>query len=651
MALNTYNVARHHIGLKIKGGATMFGFMLNGGYRKEMQREALTAQDFGGSTDLIGQTPSMGRWTQDDFTGGMGQYQWTKDDAMFADCTNFMPDMQSRRLLSCPPMYQKWAFDPDSQTTWVSDTAKNMLMVGGSIYIAFGHGVLRQQIDSGTQTWAGQDATFMQNDGTQTIRAMEYDAVDNRLVFLVDETSASVKNRIKFLNLDLSNATPADQDGPNTFQTAYGMSLFGRNIIVQCGNQVYLGTIGADITAAITWVSVGRLPGIWRDSIEFGGQVYIISNDGGTVPTFRAHINAYNGDSIVPIASLPHSFMAKCMEEYGGRVYIGGTGTDVNGGEHYAELYELTGSSLRMVRSFSPETRRNYIGGGAWPVAIDALTVHEGLLWFCHKGSRLTAYDQTSDAFYGASEIQSNTDLNFQKLISGRGRVWCWGIDDSDDTKHGIYRIAQPADTIAAWTPSIDTSDFVYEPAVKKRWSEIKILSRYGPVQALYYSLDSGNTWTALTVTNVSTYFPVYWATAPLVSITPTENIRFRIQLDYDTPDSAVTYHRELVAYTVQYAILETGKWAWNLSVNGAVDVETRDAEFNESVTQTQDMSDMDTSFSDWATNKRAMTFKDLDGTEYDTQIVSYTQSKPVIAPNTETGYSESVHMITLLQV
>jgi hypothetical protein len=651
MALNTYDSTKHHIGLKPTASGTNYGFMLNGGYRKEMQREALTAQDFGGSTDLIGQTPSMGRWTQDDFTGGMGQYQWTKDDAMFADCTNFMPDMQSRRLLSCPPMYQKWAFDPDTQTTWVSDQPKAMLMVGGSIYVAFGHGVLRQQIDTGTQTWAGQDATFMQNDGTQTIRAMEYDPVDDRLVFLIDETSASVKNRIKYLNKDLSNPATADQDGPATFRTAYGMALFGRYLIVQCGNQVYRGTISDDVSVAIDWVAIGRLPGVWKDSIEYAGQVYIISNDGGTVPTFRAHISAYNGDSIVPIASLPHSFMAKCMEEYGGRVYIGGTGTDVNGGEHYAELYELTGSSLRMVRSFSPETRRNYIGAGAWPVAIDGMTVHEGLLWFCHKGLRLTAYDQTSDAFYGASEIQSNTDLNFPKLISGRGRIWGFGVDDTSDAGHGVYRIAQPADSISAWTPSIDTSDFVYEPAVKKRWSQIKILSRYGPVQALSYSTNSGNSWTSLSFSNVSTYVPVYWCTADLAAITPTENIRFRIQLDFDTPDSAVTYHRELVAYTVQYAILDSGKWAWNLSINGSHDVEIKTAEFDESITQTQDMSDMDDSFSSWAIDKTPMTFTDLDGTSYTTQIISYTQSKPVIAPVTETNHSESVHMITLLQV
>ena len=48
MALNTYNAAKHHIGLKVQGGATNYGFMLVGGYDKQLQREGIGAQEFGG---------------------------------------------------------------------------------------------------------------------------------------------------------------------------------------------------------------------------------------------------------------------------------------------------------------------------------------------------------------------------------------------------------------------------------------------------------------------------------------------------------------------------------------------------------------------------------------------------------------------------
>ena len=673
MALNTYDAAKHHIGLKIKGGATNYGFMLNGGYRMEMQREAIGAQDFGGSTDLIGQTASAARWTQDDFTGGQGQYSWAKDDAMFAECLNFMPDPQSRRLLSCPPMYLKRSFDPDLEPNFQSNAALNIFVHGAGVFVVFSHGILRWDMGAGTGIWAGDDSGVPGNNGVagftvaqaggaglityigaEYIKAAEYDPSTDRIVVLTSGGSFTKVWNIKYLNPTTMELKTNNFDTGGSNGIGRGLSLFGRNILVQGGQDLWIGTVPEDanaVSAELTWAKVGRLPGYWKDHCEYNGQIYIITNDGGESPTFKARVSAYDGDSIVPVAQIPHSFMAKCITSYGGRIYIGGTGTDVNGGEHYGELYEMTGSSLRLVRTFSPETRRQLLSTGDWPSSIDDMTIHEGLLWFCQKGSRMIAYDQSSDGFFGASEIISNADLNIQRLTSGRGRLWGWGVDDTTDANHGIYRIAQPADSVTGWQPKIITSDFVYEPGVKKRWSEIKVMTRYGPVENIDYSLDSGNTWTALTVTSVSTYTPVYWATAPLVGITPSENIRFRIRLDIDTPNDAVTYVRELVAFTVSYLFLDTGKRAWDLSIIGADIVETMDAEFSEQTTQAQDMSDMDAAFDDWAFNKQPLTYTDVDGTEYDVSMVGYTRSKPLIAPDIESNRSESMHIVKLVQV
>jgi hypothetical protein len=374
-------------------------------------------------------------------------------------------------------------------------------------------------------------------------------------------------------------------------------------------------------------------------------------NDG----SFKSSIYAFDGDTCVPIVSFPFNFYAKCLIEYAGRIFVGGTGTDVNGGEHYAELYEVTGASTRLVRSFSPETRNYFLGGveGEWPQSVDDLTVHEGLLWMGQKGKRVVAYDVTSDSFYGASEIQSNADLNFAKIISGRGRLWAYGVDPSDDTKHGIYRIAQPADGIASWKPTFVSSDFAYEIASLKTWSEIQVMSRYGSVSSIEYSVNSGESWTALSPVNTASG-KVYFSAAPLSAVTPSKIIRFRIKLT-DTGDagSAVTYHRELVAFTVSFSMSSaTQKKAWGITVNGSEMIETRDAEFDEGITQTYVPSEIRSQLWTWANGQSVITLRDLDGSDYQVKIEGFREIMPVIGPNvTGDTESEAQYALTLLEV
>lgn len=647
MAPPTYDATKHHIGLS---DGTNYGFMLAGGYSMELQREGQGGREFGGNTDLIGQTPSLSRWTQEDFTGGAFGYLWGRDDAQFADCTGFMPDMQARNLVSCPPMYLKSAYDTDAQTGFVSDVPKSMLMVGGSIYVVFGHGVLRHQIVAGTNSWkaAGANVTYV---------SAQFDPNDQKIWIACNGAAQPFLER---LGTDLSSPTyDSTYLSPSTLTaySTYGMALWANKIIMQIGRMLYAGVPPIDIAPTvgkeITWTRVGRLPGRWRDHVEYNNMVYILQNDGASSPSFRSYISAYDGDSILPIAVLPHSFMGKTITEYGGRIYIGGTGTDVNGGEHYAELYEMTGTSLRQVRTFSPETRRGLLSSGDWPNTIDDLIVHEGLLWFCQKGKRMAVYDQTSDAFYGAAEIISNTDLNISRLTGGRGRLWGYGIDDTDDTKHGIYRIAQPADSLdGTWYPTLVTSDFAYEPGVKKRWSEIKVMSRYGQVSSIEYSLDAGTTWTGLTESYVTTYAPVYYCTAPLSAITPSEHIRFRIKLT-STGDSggASTYHRELIAYTVTFAMLETGKRVWQFTINNSEYIETLDAVLSEATVQNYDTSDVDDKLTGWATARTPLTFTDVNGDTASVQVTGFRKILPIVGPKPDTTDPEAHYSLTLTEV
>lgn len=632
MAPPTYNSSKHHIGLS---DGTNYGFMVQG-YSMELQREGKGAAEFGGQSDLIGQTPALSRWTQDDFTGGAFGYVWGRDDAMFADCVGFMPDMQGRALISVPPMFQKAAYDPDTQSGFTSDTPRNLFMVGASIYAVFTHGILRYRIDTDATSWksAPTNSTYVM---------AQFDPNDSKIWAVCNSSVVDDRPFIERIKTDLTSPTyDSEYVGPRTTENlnAYGLALWANKIIVQIGRKLWAGVPPAAIdpveAGEITWTAVGRLPGRWRDHVEYNNMVYILQNDGANSPSFRSYISGYDGDAIYPIAVLPHSFMGKCITEYGGRVFIGGTGTDVNGGEHYAELYEMTGTSVRLVRSFSPETRRGLLSSGDWPNTIDDLIVHEGLLWFCQKGKRMACYDITSDAFYGGSEIMSNTDLNFPRLTGGRGRLWAWGVDDSDDTKHGIWRIAQPADTatVAGWKPTLVTSDFAYEPGMKKRWSEIKVMTRYGKVDSLEYSLDAGTTWTALTESYVDTYAPIYYCTASLQAITPSEHIRFRVKLT-STGESgdAITYHRELIAYTVSFHMLDTGKKTWSMTIINAEEVETLDAELSEATVQAQDTTDIDTEIEGWAVNRTPLTLTDIDGDTANVQITSFRKTLPVMGP------------------
>jgi hypothetical protein len=651
LAPPTYNASYHHIGLKERGTATNYGFMLVPPYQMEMQREGGGAPDFGGSMDLMGAPPSMSRWTQDEFIGGAYAWQWGRDDAMFADCTGFIPDEQGRGLLSCPPMFFKHAFDPDTKSNFVSDYPKNnFFMVGNSLYLTFGHGVLRYRIDTDAETWEEAAAN-------STVVFCDYEPVDGKLWQICNSSVADDRPFMRRLNTDLTDpAFDATMIGPTGTEnlSAYGAAIKDKEIVVQIGRKLWAGDPpdrpDPVANGTITWRQIGRVPGRWKDSAPYQGLLYILLNDGEQSPTYHTSLVAYDGDSILPITRFPSSFYGKCMIEYAGRLFVGGTGTDINGSEQYAELYEVTGSSVRKVRTFSPETRRSLLSAGQWPRSIEDLCVHEGLLWMCQRGARMVVYDVTSDGFFGAAEILSNTDFTIQKMCGGRGRLWGYGIDEGADSNHGIYRIAQAGDTVSTWYPTFVTSDFIYEPGLKKRFGDIKIMTRYGPVSTIEYSKDSGENWSSLTVTSSNTN-KVYIATANMAAVTPSECIRFRFKLDSTSPTSALTYHRELIAFTCSFAILDRGLRSWSLTINASEFIERYDAEYDETLTIDQTYTDVANQIEEWATAGTPLTFTDLDGDTRDAQIVAFRKTSPVIGPKASPETQPESHCtITLVE-
>lgn len=634
MSLPTFDATKHHVGLGTASNA-LKGFMLEGGFVKDVQREVSGgAPELGGNTDLIGQQPSLSRWTQDDFVGGMYAYNWGRDDAMFADCTGMMPAQQSRSLLSCPPMVEV--------DNGLGSSARTMFMVGGYIYVVSGNTI--------TRTLIGSWSTTSFNVGGNTISFAEYDSIDQKIWCGVRAPGST--NYILRLNTDLSlpSVDFIMQGPPNT--TGWSMpngTIFSQHVVIQSGRRLFIGdppkNHEASTPGKIKWRDVTRLPGKWKDSLAWSNTLYILINDG----SFKSQIYAFDGTDATPICVFPFSFYAKCMVEYAGRIFVGGTGFDVNGGEFYAELYEVTGASTRLVRTFDPETRNVLkASNNEWPTAIDDLTVHDGLLWMCEKGKRMIAYDVTSDGFFGAAEIQGSSSRQYAKLISGRGRLWALTTDGKLD------RIRQTADGASgtAWNPTFVTSDFTYEIAMTKTWSEMVVLTRYGKVTSIEYSTNSGGSWTSLATPTYSSDGQVHFNTVSLSGITPSKIIRFRIKLS-STGDAGIaeTYHRELVAWTVSFSMTNTTKKkAWNLTVNGSGEIETRDAEFDEGVTQTYTPEEIRDQLWTWHDASTTLVLKDPSGDEYNVKIDSMREVMPLVGPNVS-DEPEAQFPLVLLEV
>ena len=180
------------------------------------------------------------------------------------------------------------------------------------------------------------------------------------------------------------------------------------------------------------------------------------------------------------------------------------------------------------------------------------------------------------------------------------------------------------------------------------------MVTRYDGLTSIEYSTDSGATYTTLGLTE-TVEGAVYLTKAQLQSIAPSHHIRFRIKVKTVARTgilNAMTYHRELVAITFSFAILDNGKRAWSFVINGAVEVERRDALLDEGLTQTQDMTDMASTIWGWATNRSALTFTDVDGSTANVQLIGLKEHMPLIGPNIDSeARPEALYQVQLIEV
>lgn len=646
--LLAFDAVKHHVGLGAIGG-TLFGFTLQGAYRKELQPGPNGGgREFGGQNDLAEPVAHLARWTQDDFIGGSYQETWGLDPAMFSRSRNVIPNPQARSVITVPPLFQAKVFDPSTKPGAPAQPVvpKAMFNVAGSIYVVFKHGILRYVIATGLTFWSTGPGVI--DGGTMTWGSGIGDAAylqDEGVIYVLVSRAGTDAAQLHRIKTDLTVATfqPVYTAPDRSWRgqgAARGINVRGTgragSIVAALGQHLYsiVTPERKDGEASAVWTHIGRLPGIWVASLNYAGLTYILCNeaDGET------HLVAFDGTAILPVVSFPFNFQGASLFSYGGRIFVGGSGTDVAGNHKYAELHEVTGASVRLVRTFNAAERN----GAAVPKVIRDMAVSDGLLWFFQQGVKMIAYDLSGDAFFGASQTQLPLTADAYKFARARGSLYGWFHDTAlPGTLDGLYRVAVAGDVVSAYDGEVESSDFNFEPSLDKRWSQLRVLTRNGSV-GLDYSVDGGATWTNIPLgANEQTMGSYRLGTFDLASIAASKQIRFRLYLPRGVD---VVGYTELVAFTCTFDLLPSGKKTWALTVNGSAQIEARDG-----TALDRDVEETRRQLWEWVRLRTPLEFKDLDDETYKVTL-RLSEHLPIVGPDV-VSEPEAFYGLTLVEV
>lgn len=640
MSLPVFDESKHHIGL----GASeddLVGLMLAAAYSRSGQQFGADA-DFGSRADLL-EAPRMSRWSMDDFSGGVGRRKWGADPKAFADSLNLVPTKFDKTLRTVPPIVDFAKFDTANEVpVWVGASDGNLFAVlHGGIYKWDATTGARTQIVSGLGTVAAN-----------TPRAAVFDRNQKWIGILFD---GGVINWYESATGALHVSWGNPITGLSTGDTAHGMIASTTDVIFEVKGVVYKvpfpDSEGTE-PASVDYLKLGRLPGTWTDAAVYNGLVYVLANRKDSPPILMQWAGS---SGLLPVTEFPYNFQPETVEVYGGRIYVGGNGRDFSDQPRFGMLFEVTGASLRLVRSFKPEN-----GSASTQVrSIQDMAVHEGLLMMGDTGRCIATYDVTTDSFTGGSQLLPPDGVRqLRKLLPYRDTIFVWITHPLDHLQDGWYKVIVPGETATSPYEGIFvTSDFALEPDRDKRWSQFRVLTRGGPATVGYSQTGGapgGDTFEELTqVTQLTRQSgDLYITTFDLSEVPIGPVIRFRIRMPRG---QSATGSTELLSFTASFAFLDTGKWSWQFSVNGTERVELRDGRGSK-----QDVSDIGTTLRSYWRDRVPLVFRDVDGVSYRVQVTAYSESMPSIGPRSnyqdpltlaQDSAQEGFHSITLLEV
>ncbi len=674
MTVEAFDAERHHVGLG-EDASSLSGFVTVGPIAKERATALFEKPSNVGSVeDLIG-TRTHSVWTQDDFSGGEFQLDWS-DPAMFSECVGMLPNQLGRSLLSVRPI-QPWnlndtgaSLDPIS-----ADVIDNALFViyntltpqGRVLRYALSNGALSSEVISSTHLPSGKSVTAVAWNTTSGRVWIGSDEPEiNTFLWVQGNTSGNrLVHKVRY-------KAPTYSADPVT--RINGIHLFGalKFITTRHGdgfmddNRVWIHVSGQGDTTK--WKQVGTLPGDYITSVTYNNAVYFLTRKGDS----RTQLSMSQGDQVFPVLDFPYAFRGLAMVEYAGRLYISGVGYDLEGNPDHGELYEVNGTSLRLVRTWAsevdrpdPDTEQAAMGGIEWVAKravpppegdpgdrpktrkrtfthMAALAVAEGLLWMPDSSySGLEAYDATTDGFFGGPRVSSgnDTDLEFTHLIPVGQTIFGWASHRTLNSKQGIYRTGKHGDAPGPYESTLTTSDFHPEPARSKQWSRVTVHHRGTAPVALLYSTDGGDTFTYVDADREDVFGYRRETSFDLSALTESRLIRLRFQFQMEgTAGEPVS---ELIAFSLSFLVRGESKRRWTLTVNASSEVaDLENGMLEQSAAEVKDRL--------WAlaATDGTLTYRDTDGTDYSILVSNIQQSQPVVTVDKEAYVS-----LTLMEV
>ena len=634
MALPVFDPDVHHVGLG-DSPSTLKGLVLSGGSRAMLQN-APQITEFGSSRNLV-DAPSLNRWTQDDFLGGAFWPTWHPNDpAVFSHCKNFIGSQQGRSLRSVPPRYL-W----DDETGGTSPGGyRNVASTGDYLLSLWANRLVRTKLSDKSRTeydaaGSGTNVTFW-NLRVQPMSSYGYPVLWITAVPAGGNFGGLLRKRLDTWAAGTTYRNVPIGTGPFCVALEFGGVI---PVSWWTDGKVYTITENATETTDPVFTSIGRLHGYWYDSVAYNGLVYIAAYD---TLVGVSRVITTDGSALSTLIELPYNFVVQKITSYAGSIWVSGYGSDITGEGIYGVLHQITGNTSRLVKTFSPE---NQIGGGDHPWFLQAMSVHEGILWMGGGGNYLVAYDITTDALYGASEYShgSSGTKDIMQLVSGKGELFAFGKNPSDAAVTGWHRLANSGDGVSAFSPELTTADFDPEPALDKRWSQVHLLSRYdNNAPTIEYSLNGGTSWTTATV--VSTTSGTFTKTvADLSAAAVSRQIRLRFKFPRG---SNVTNFVELVSFTLTFSFLDSGKRSWILPVLGVERPELEDGSY-----AVYDLSVLESQLWTWIQSQTQLTFVDLDGGQRKVQLVNLQKQFPDVGPQVDGTTREGFYSLTLVEI
>lgn len=699
MAVADYDPDRHHVGLGTSVD-DLRGFVTVGPHSKQLASPIFEKPSNVGTDDLIG-ARNYSVWTQNDYTGGEFQEDWS-DPAMFSECVMMLPDPLGKGLRTTRPMVTAQLGDAVADTVPVS-----MEVVDGYIFAIFNNAAPAGRVYRYDPTDpAAFDAETISNaylpTGKKVTAAFWNQSSEHVWIgtnkprihsFKWDQTQADGSRFVHTQDLG-----KPDSNDPITHIS--GIHLFGKLRFCSTAhgggqfddNRLWIFVSGSGDNAK--WTQVGVLPGPYVASVTYNNAVYFLTRSGNS----RTQLSMSQGDQIFPVLDFPYAFRGYSMCEYAGRLYIGGVGYDLNGDANHGELYEVSGTSLRLVRTWAGEVARppaDVIGndqngdpydGTGWPgipapiggpiispgvgvpppppppprghaVLSDAtphrpvmrqrvmthmrdLVVAEGLLWMPDSSwTGLEAYDATTDAFYGGPRLRDGDDsgIEFTHLLGFGSSIYAFGTS-SVVANQGLYRTEEREDA-GVYYPFFTTSDFAPEPSRQKFWNRFTTLTRGDGAPYLDYSTDSGQSWFRLDPAEEIAVGYRVESTWDLSAIAPSRAVRFRIT--WAMPGTYEEVQGELIAHSLSFLVRGEDKKRWVFTVNASAGVGDLDDRLLE-----QSPSDVKTFL--WALKGETspVQFRDVDGVDYNVIVADISENHPAIDPD-----GEAYLPITLIEV